>query len=350
MDTEATQDKLSAWFTGKLPDAQEITISPLTRPAAGASNETLMFALAWTNDKKRRTLELVMRLPPAGFQVFPARSYDMARQFQLLSGLNRTNIPAPRACWLEEDTSVIGVPFFIMEKVGGWIPSDFPPYHVAGPLYEAGNDVRAHIWWSAVDALATIHSVDWKRAGLDFLGTPGERDGFIEIQIAYYDEVFQQNSEPMPETLLRARDWLMANSFTPKRLSLCWGDARLGNMVIRDDRVAAVLDWEMACIGDPESDLAWFAHIDWSTSVGRAASPHPRLGGLPNMAETIAYYENKTSSKVENFHYYEVFATYRLSILFTRIEQDPNYLSRSGNRKGFITGPHFEKLARLLDA
>ena len=104
----------------------------------------------------------------------------------------------------------------------------------------------------------------------------------------------------------------------------------------------------MACIGDPESDLAWFAHIDWATSAGRPIAPIPRLEGMPGVDETIAHYEKVTGRKVENFHYYDVFATYRLTILYTRIEQDEKYLTRSGRPKGVITGPHFEKLQRLL--
>jgi aminoglycoside phosphotransferase (APT) family kinase protein len=84
------------------------------------------------------------------------------------------------------------------------------------------------------------------------------------------DRVFQQNNEPMPSLLATTRQWLLDNSFTPKHLSLTWGDARLGNTIFRDYDVAAALDWEMACIGDPESDLAWRA-----PATARAFLPGP---------------------------------------------------------------------------
>jgi aminoglycoside phosphotransferase (APT) family kinase protein len=219
---------------------------------------------------------------------------------------------------------------------------------VAGPLFEASGTDRISTWRDAVQTMVKIHTLDWEQAGLDFLGAPGGGKDFMERQIACYDEVFALNGESMPPILASTRDWLLRNIPTPKHISLCWGDARLGNMILRDHKVAAVLDWEMACLGDPESDLGWFAHIDWATSVGRSKGAFPRMQGLPDMTETLAHYEQISGRKVENIHYYEVFATWRLAILFTRIEQDQNYLTRSGNAKGFITWTHFEKLKALL--
>lgn len=348
VDLEVIRTKLANWFKGQLPEASEIALSPLKRPGGGSSNETFFFELRWRQGDEQFSKNLVIRWPPNGFLVFPSASYDVIKQARLLKCIGNSNIPAPLVPWTEEDASVLGVPFYIMERVDGWVPGDFPPYHVAGPLFEASEEERARTWWDAVETIAKIHTLDWEQAGLDYLGVPADGRSFMERQIGYYDEVFAQNGEPLPPVLATTREWLLKNSFTPKHISLCWGDARLGNMVFRDHKVAAVLDWEMACLGDPESDLGWFAHIDWATSVGRAVSPFPRMSGLPSMEETIARYEQVTHRKVENLHYYEVFATYRMAILFTRIEQDEKYLTRSGNAKGFITWTHFEKLQKLL--
>ena len=347
-ELETIRARLADWFARQLPAAREIALSPLTRPGAGISNETYFLELQWRQGNESLSKSLVIRWPPKGFTAFPRHAYDMAKQFRLLKALGSTSVPVPPVHWLEEDASVIGAPFYVMEKVAGWVPGDFPPYHVAGPLFDASEADRARIWWGAVDTIARIHTLDWKQAGLEFLGPPGGGKGVMERQIATYDEVFALNDEPMPPILANTRDWLLKNSFAPKHFGLCWGDARLGNLLIRDHQVAAVLDWEMASLGDPESDLGWFAHIDWATSVGRSKSPFPRMTGLPGMAQTLAHYEQVTGRKVENFHYHEVFATWRMAILFTRIEQDQNYLTRSGNAKGFITWTHFEKLQRLL--
>lgn len=347
VDLDLVREKLANWFATKLPQASEISLSSLKRAGAGSSNETFFLQLDWREGADKFSKNLVVRWPPKGFLVFPEYSYDMRQQYRLLEYLADTPVPTPPVFWMEEDVSVLGAPFYIMERVDGWVPSDFPPYHTAGPLFEASESDRASIWLDAVDTLAKIHTVDWQAAGLDFLGVPKGK-GYIEKQIAYYDEVFEKNNEPMPPVLARAREWFLDNSFTPRYLTLCWGDARLGNMVFRDHRVAAVLDWEMACIGDPESDLGWFAHIDWASSIGRPTEPLARLKGLPSMEETIAHYERTTDRKVENFTYYEAFATWRMAILYTRIEQDERYLQRSGNAKGFINWTHFEKLQRLI--
>ena len=349
-DLEIIRQRLAAWLTDQMPQASDIVLSPLQRPGAGISNETYFCDLQWRQGGMPQTRPLVIRWPPSGFMVFPRRDYDMGRQFRLLQALGRTDIPVPPALWLEEDASVIGAPFYIMEKVAGWVPGDFPPYHAAGPLFDASLPEREAVWFNAVDTLARIHTLDWQQAGLGFLGSPASGTDLLAQQIAYYDEVFAQNQEPMPDVLRSTRDWLMSKRFTPRHVGLCWGDARLGNLLLQGQRVAAVLDWEMASLGDPESDLGWFAHIDWATSVGRAKSPLPRLAGLPDLAQTIARYERATGRQVEHLHYHEVFATWRMAILFTRIEQDPNYLARSGNAKGFITWTHLEKLQRLLAA
>ena len=347
-DLETVQVRLSDWFVRQLPGASAITLSPLKRPGAGISNETYFFELQWRQGDEIFSKNLVIRWPPTGFTAFPSYAYDMKQQFRLLKSLEKTAIPTPPVHWMEEDAAVLGAPFYIMEKVAGWVPGDFPPYHVEGPLFDASEADRLRTWWDAVDTMAKIHTLDWEQSNLEFLNPPGSGKDFMLRQIAYYDEVFALNGEPMPPMLASTRDWLLTNIPTPKHIGLCWGDARLGNMILRDHQVAAVLDWEMACLGDPESDLGWFAHIDWATSVGRAKGAFPRMTGLPDMQETMARYEQVSGRKVENLHYYEVFATWRLAILFTRIEQDQNYITRSGNAKGFITWTHFEKLQRML--
>lgn len=347
-DSDATQQRLQDWFVRQMPQASEIEVSGLKRPNAGVSNETNFFELKWREGDQVFSKKLVIRWPPRGFMVFPTRAYDMVQQAKLLQALDKTDVPSPPTPWVEEDPSVIGLPFYIMEQVDGWVPSDFPPYHVAGPLFEASEADRLRVWHDAVETMAKIHTLDWKQAGMAFLNPPTHGKDFIERQIAYYEETFALSGEPMPPILANTREWLLRNSFEPRHISLCWGDARLGNLLIKDHKVAAVLDWEMACLGDPESDLGWFAHMDWATSVGRAKDPFPRMAGLPSMAETMAHYEDVTGRKVENLHYYEVFATWRMAILFTRIEQDATYIARSGNAKGFITWTHFEKLKKLL--
>lgn len=349
MDPEVQRQRLVPWLAARLPDTQDLQVSPLQRPGGGISNETYFVDVQYRQQGQPVERTLVLRWPPKGVTAFPREVYDMGRQYRLLRALASTTVPVPPVLGLEEDANVLGAPFYVMDKVQGWVPSDFPPYHVAGPLFDASVAERQHLWWNAVEAIARIHTLDWRAAGLSFLGEPGDGSDFIPSQIALYDAVHALNGEPLAPVLARTREWLLKHSYTPHHIGLCWGDARLGNLIVRDQQVAAVLDWEMACLGDPESDLGWFAHIDWATSEGRSRGATPRLDGLPSMAQTIARYEAITGRRVERFHYHQVFATWRLAILFTRIEQDPHYLARSGNTKGAITAPHFAKLERLLN-
>jgi len=347
IDLNEVREQLAHWFSKQFPQATEITVSPLKAPGSGSSNETFFFQLDRQEGGETYSQDLVIRWPPKGFLVFPEHSYDMKKQYRLLQCLADTPIPTAQVYWMEEDSSILGAPFYIMERVDGWVPGDFPPYHIQGPLFAACEADRAKVWRGAIDTMIEIHALDWQAAGLDFLGRPTAK-GFIETQVAFYDEAYQQNDESLPPILAATREWLLDNNFSPTRHTLCWGDARLGNMVFRDYEVAAALDWEMACIGDPESDLAWFAHIDWACSEGRPTDPFDRMAGLPSIEETIAYYERKTNRKVENFSYYDVFATWRMAIVYTRIEQDARYLARSGKSKEMITRTHFEKLQRLI--
>jgi aminoglycoside phosphotransferase (APT) family kinase protein len=89
----------------------------------------------------------------------------MKEQFLIMKHLGNSDVPVPKNRWLEEDRSVIGSPFYVVDQVEGWIPSEQPPYHIAGPLFESTPEHRAKIWWEAIHTLVKIHSVDWEKAG-----------------------------------------------------------------------------------------------------------------------------------------------------------------------------------------
>jgi aminoglycoside phosphotransferase (APT) family kinase protein len=136
--------------------------------------------------------------------------------------------------------------------------------------------------------------------------------------IAYYDEMIEMTEDETPAFILDCRAWLEANAIVPRRVALCWGDARLGNMLLDGTEVRAVLDWELARLGDPETDLGWFLLMDWAVSEGHFVAPAERLGGLPSTRETVAHYERATGRRVENLFYHDVFATWRFAVIMHR--------------------------------
>jgi aminoglycoside phosphotransferase (APT) family kinase protein len=316
LDLETIHERLERWFADRLPQAEDVRLSPLEMPGMGASNETFLCDIQWREGARTEQEKIVVRWSPMRFPLYPR--YDMAEQFRLLQQLQGTAVPAPRVRWLEADASVIGQPFFVMDQTAGWVPQDTPSYHAEGPLREGSTEYRASVWWNAVDVLAAIHTLDWRERGLAFLGEPGEGTDSILRHIAYFEEMIEMTQSEAPAFILDCMTWLRENAVVPDRVSLCWGDARLGNLILGEDEVRAVLDWELARLGDPETDLGWFLLMDWAVSEGHLVAPTERLSGLPSNEDTVAHYERATGRKVKNLFYHDVFATWRFAVIMHR--------------------------------
>jgi aminoglycoside phosphotransferase (APT) family kinase protein len=314
-DLDATRRCLTAWLAAKLPGARNVVLSALTTPGSGFSNETYLAEAAWDAEAGRQQAALVIRLDPAEHAVFPA--YDLMRQCRILRALAGTGIPVPRVRWIETDTDVLGSAFYVMDRVTGDIPSDVPPYHAVGVCVDATPERRARLWWAGLGMLARIHTLDWQALGLDFLGVPPPGEATLDPQLAYYTAFLDDVARAEPQPILTAAlAWLRANRYAPERIALCWGDSRLPNMIFRNDTVVAVLDWEMASLGDPETDLGWWIFLDWANSEGFGI---PRLSGFPTAAETIARYQNLTGRSVRQVRYHEVWAAFRYGVILARV-------------------------------
>lgn len=319
-DLEKTRECLWRWLQARLPQARGLRISPLTGPAAtGFSNDTLLFDLSYEEDGQPVERALVCRAEPTtGFSVFP--SYDVARQYRVMDALSGTSVPVPRMLWHEPDASVLGSPFFVMERVDGRIPTDNPPYHAGGWVTEIDAAERRALWTAAVDALAAVHQQDPRALGLDFLDAPLSDTDACAWQLTHWSRYYEwvASGERQP-TLDAALAWLQArrprSSEAPR---LCWGDARIGNMIFREARCVAVLDWEMATLAPPEMDLGWFLYMDRHHSEGVGA---PRLPGFPDRDETVTRWERHIGRRARDVTYWEVFAGFRFAAILTRVAQ-----------------------------
>lgn len=333
------------WLASKLPGATNVILSTLTLPGAGFSNETYLAEATWEEKARRQEAALVIRLDPAEYAVFPA--YDLMRQCRILHALAATDVPVPRVRWTETNAGVLGSPFYVMDRVAGDIPPDVPPYHAVGVCVDATPERRARLWWSGIETLARIHALDWPALGLDFLGVPPAGRAALDPQLAYYttflDDVARTEAQPI---LTAALAWLRANRYVPERIALCWGDSRLPNMIFRHDAVVAVLDWEMAFLGDPEADLGWWIFLDWANSEGFGI---PRLPGFPTAAETIARYEALSGRRVRQARYNEMWAAFRYGVILARVAV--NLLAAGlplGNPDLATNNPCTRRLADLL--
>jgi aminoglycoside phosphotransferase (APT) family kinase protein len=319
-DPEELRLRLQTWFASKIPEAEGLTLGEITAPGlTGFSSETMLVDATWSANGKPGEARWVIRSKPTEHQVFP--EYDLHAQFRCMQIVaEASDVPVPRMRWWEPDTSVIGEPFYVMDRVDGEAPSDNPPYTVMGFLADATPDEQRSLYCQEIDLLVKLHAIDWQKAGLGFLdrkkfGPPG-----FGQQLAYYRDFLAWAAEGRPQpTVEAALDYLDSNVPEGRdRVVLNWGDARPSNIMVRDFRPVAVLDWEMATLGPPECDVAWFVYLNRFLSDGVGAPP---LAGFPGEEETIALYEASGGAKLHDLHYYQVWAGLRFSVIFIRIIQ-----------------------------
>lgn len=316
-DIEGTRAKLESWFSQRRNTA--VTLSGLTIPeGTGMSNVTLLFDIHWKESGEARQQSCVARLQPQIERpVFP--DYDLSLQYRAMQAVGAgSDVPVPELLGLETDTTLLGVQFYVMAHTAGRIPTDMPPYNMDGwMMHETDEAQRACMWNAAVDTMARFHQLDYRELGFGDLasadGTPLEAQ--LRYWQAYHDWALEGERHVIGQ---RALDWLQSNQPTNERTVLCWGDARIGNIIFKPelDGVAAVLDWEMAVLGNPVQDLAWFNYIDSTFAEGLGM---PRLPGLPSYEDTVARWESATGFATDSYDYYLVFAGMRYGLILSRI-------------------------------
>jgi aminoglycoside phosphotransferase (APT) family kinase protein len=318
-DPDVTRKRLQGWLQGRVSDSRDVTVTAVQTPAAnGFSSETLMFEAGWTEpDGAQRSERLVAKVAPTGFQIFPEPRF--AEQFRLLQILAATSIPVPAVHWHEPDPAVLGAPFYVMDRIDGEVPTDMPPYHTGGWMTTISPAERETIWWSGVRVLTQVHALDVDNLGLHFVDQAGYGPTGLRQRLAYYEHYLDwayEGTVPVAEEALR---WLHQHRPAERRAPvLLWGDARIGNIIYNSGQAAAVLDWEMATLGQPEEDLAWFLLLDRHHSEGCGV---PRLAGFPDAAQTIARYEQLAERKLAQMDYYEVLSAMKFAVVMARIGQ-----------------------------
>lgn len=318
-DPVETSRILATWLSRQRPGMGEVVVDGLQTPQSnGFSNDTFLFEAEWRGDHGAERRGLVARLEPHGYNVFP--EYDLPAQAHIMNILRAEgSVPVPEVLWLENDPAVLGVPFYVMERIDGRIPTDSPPYHTGGWVAEIEPRERERLWWSGLETMASIHRLDWRRLGLDFVARPQLGAAGMAQQLAYCERYFAWAARGKPQPIAEAAfAWIRRNLPQEEHLAFCWGDARIGNMIFRDGRCVAVLDWEMATIGDPEMDLAWWLFLDRHHSEALGV---PRLEGFPSVEATVARYEELLQRRMRHLRFYEIFAAFRFAIIMMRIAQ-----------------------------
>ncbi|MEE4662092.1 MAG: phosphotransferase family protein [Halieaceae bacterium] len=341
-DIDATRQRLESWFSQR--QGTPVTIPELAIPeATGMSNVTLLFDIHYDRDGQQHREPCVGRLQPQVEKpLFP--SYDLTLQYRIMAALDeRTEVPVPSMLGLEQDSTVLGVPFYIMRKTEGRIPTDMPPYNMDGwMMHEIGPAEREQLWFAGIDTMADFHRLDYQALGLEDV-LPAGKGTALEQQLTYWREFHDWGMEGGHHDICcQALDWLEANKPTDEVTRLCWGDARISNIIFTQDcsAVAAVLDWEMATLGNPVQDLAWYYYIDRCFAQGLGLE---RLPGLPEREPTIARWEATSGLPTDSFDYYTVFAGMRFALILSRI------MVTTGQQTEVQTNFACQELARTLE-
>ncbi len=316
-DIDKIRDNLRGWLQQRLADCEHLELSNFSSPKIGYSSTTLLFDLFYQRNGETVSEPLVLRMEPQGIPLFSR--YDLRAQFRVMQTLAASDVPVPRMRWFEDERSCLGSPFYVMAQVAGEVPSDNPPYHTEGWLKEQTPGLRRTIWLNGVEAMAKIHRLEYRDFDLAFLDEPQLGPTPIEQHINLYDRHIDWGLERQRFPLLDiALDWLRGNLPADEPTALTWGDARLSNLIYRGGDCVAVLDWEMARLGNPVQDVAYWLLMDHSLSEGIGV---PRLEGLPDESETLSHWEHISGcrAEAETLLFYKIFGAFCFTSIMARL-------------------------------
>lgn len=318
LDPAQVADSLAIWWVGQHPDEPGVRVTEVQIPqASGMSSETVLFRLTLDRDGTAHSQDLVARVIPTGNQVFP--TLDFARERLAMDAVRTsTGVPAPIVHSIETDASILGGPFLVMSRMYGETLADDPPFTAAGWLLELTADQQARLFDNALTALAAIHRADVATFGPDTLGHLDRGRPLVQ-HITHWQNLYDWTAgDRRHPTIDAGLAWINDNlPDEDSPTTLCWGDARLGNLMFGPEQeVTAALDWELASLGPAELDLAWFCFLNRMYTDGFGL---PNPPGFPSQDQTVARYTELSGRPVRDFDFHEIYAGVRLSIVLMRL-------------------------------
>ncbi|MEO8539128.1 MAG: phosphotransferase family protein [bacterium] len=309
------RESLAEYLAAQLPSAESVEVVNVRGMPAGASNDTVSFDARVNCDGVVSDVPLVLRPERPDGILAP---YDVSRQYMVMRALAGTHVPVPAVAWYEPDPDVLGAPFYVMQRLRG----------ETLPLFWYGQSPRLD---AAAEALATIHAVDWRRAGLDFLLPESPADPTpLESELAAWRLRAERLRIARAPLLVSLGGWLRANEPADARQALLHGDPNPGNYLFEGNRVVGVVDWEVAAIGDPRSDFGFYAALQ--TVFGGLSMPDSRT--LLSDA-----YERVTGVPLHSLQFYEATGLYRMAVVMA---------GWAGRFTGMGSGSTMDAIARRL--
>jgi aminoglycoside phosphotransferase (APT) family kinase protein len=285
-------------------DARGLGSGPLEAEPLGEGHSNVTYLIS------RAGGAWVLRRPPR--PPLPPSAHDVLREARLLSAVQDARVRTPRVLAACDDESVIGAPFYVMERVDGDVlTSDVP----ATLDDEAA---RARIGAELVDALVEIHAVDWRACGLEGYGKP---TGYLDRQLRRFGGLWEHNRTRELPVLDRVTAWLAEHKPESGEATIVHGDYRLGNTMFAPGappRLAAIFDWELATIGDPLADVGYLV-ATWA-QPGDAEdalfglSAVTRQPGFPTREQLIARYEERSGRSMSDVRWYMTLALWKSAV------------------------------------
>ena len=293
-------DRLAAFLDEALGHPAPLTVEPMV---GGGSCE--VFAL------ERGGHRWVLRRAPA--HASSATAHDVTREFRILDAIKDRGVRIPRPIVACDDASVFDAPFYVMERIDG-VP-------VRSAIPEAWTKEPEHqhrAFEELLDAIADVHAVDWRAAGLESIGHP---EGFLERQVPRW---LAQLDSYGGRDLVAAREvaaWLEANRPPEQPAALFHGDYKADNVLFAEDSppaLLAIVDWEMASIGDPLVDVAWamiFHPVPGQPmSLGTGGEHSFDVSMVPEAETLLERYAARSGRVLSAMRWYDVFARWKLAI------------------------------------
>ncbi|MEA2167504.1 MAG: hypothetical protein QOF76_804 [Solirubrobacteraceae bacterium] len=275
----------------------------ITPVGEGHSNHTFLV--------ERGEATFIVRRPPR--PPLPPSAHDVLREARVIDALDGHGVRVPHVLATCDDESVIGCPFYVMERVQGEVVSESLPaaFDSDGARQKMGEEL--------IDSLVELHGADWRAAGLEGFGKP---QGYLERQLRRFNGLWEHNKTREIDAIETVGKWLAENMPESGPATVVHGDYRLGNTVFapKEPRLIAILDWEMATIGDPLADVGYLCAL-WTQEGDPSGGLREHLGkvtrqpGFPTREELVARYEEGSGRSMDAMRWYMTLAIWK-SIVF----------------------------------
>jgi aminoglycoside phosphotransferase (APT) family kinase protein len=283
-----------------------LTQGPVTTRRIGDGHSNLTFLVA------DGVNQVVVRRPPP--PPTPPGAHDMLREARLIGALDGSGVPVAKLLATAQAGEVIDVPFYVMSFAAGPVVTTTTPEPLATPA------TRRQIGEALVDTLAQLHGVDWRAVGLTHMGRP---EGFNERHLRRMARLVADADGNPPPRFAPIDAWLSANVPPESGGTIVHNDFRIGNVVLAAEapgRVEAVLDWELATIGDPLIDVGYF--LASVPEEDAPMTPTQELGvamleeGYPSRKELADGYAERTGRDLSNLNWYTALVLWKLAVLY----------------------------------